>query len=311
MKKNKHIYKVAEHCFEVFFPNNVFHASIKNMIHESYAPFEVDGIKQDTLFSVKLLDNVVTSDVIDCIFTEEQIEKEKGHHSVFTTKEGWLFEQTQPFSEHTNGRVRMDRELKRAEIAVRGNDLQCRFAFNSALMLCYMLATAQHGTILTHSSCVLNDGKAYLFLGKSGTGKSTHSSLWLKHITDTTLLNDDHPILRVNEQGEVIAYGSPWSGKTTCYKNESAQVGGIIRIKRALQNSIQKLNPIQAYASLTTSFSGMTWETNLADIRHSIIEKVIENVPCYTLSCLPDEEAAHVCHAAVANQESKEDVWIK
>ena len=94
MEKNKHIYKVAEHCFEVFLPNNVFHASIKNRIQESYAPFEADGIPKDMLFSVKLLDNVVTDDVTNCIFTEQQIETEKGHHRVFTTTEGLLFEQT-------------------------------------------------------------------------------------------------------------------------------------------------------------------------------------------------------------------------
>lgn len=296
MKSNVLFYKVAKHSFSIQFEACSF---LQEGIQENYAPFEVDHILHDIVFSVKVQDDVKADDITNCIFAEEHVKIEKGHHRVFTTKEGWIFEQTQPYSEYTNGRVRMDRDLKHAEIAVRGNELQCYYAFNSALMLCYMLATAQRDTILTHSSCVVNDGKAYLFLGKSGTGKSTHSSLWLKHIEGTTLLNDDHPILRVNEQGEVIAYGSPWSGKTPCYKNESAPVGGIIRIKRAPRNSIQKLNSIQAYASLTTSFSGMMWEADFADSRHNTIEKVIESVSCYTLSCLPDEEAARVCHEAV------------
>ena len=304
MKSNVHLYKVAGHSFEVQLDAC---SSLQEEMQESYAPFEAEKLDEKALFVVKVVSQVATDDILESVFREKRHSEQEGALSVFSTREGWLFEQTQPFSEHSNARICIDKEFKQAEVAVRGTDQQCRFAFNSAVMLCYLLATAQSNTILTHSSCVVNDGKAYLFLGKSGTGKSTHSSLWLKHIADTMLLNDDHPILRVNERGEVIAYGSPWSGKTPCYKNESAPVGGIVRIKRALQNSIKKLTPVQAYASLTTSFSGMTWEAKLADSRHSTIEKVIENVPCYTLSCLPDEEAAWVCHAAVTNREVKEE----
>ena len=63
-------------------------------------------------------------------------------------------------------------------------------------------------------------------MGKSGTGKSTHSRLWLENVPGATLLNDDNPIVRLTLVGAIV-YGSPWSGKTPCYKNESAPLAGV------------------------------------------------------------------------------------
>ena len=57
-----------------------------------------------------------------------------------------------------------------------------------------------------------------MLLGKSGTGKSTHSRLWLKYIPDTKLLNDDNPAVRIMDNNTIMIYGTPWSGKTPCYK---------------------------------------------------------------------------------------------
>ena len=38
-----------------------------------------------------------------------------------------------------------------------------------------------------HSSAIAVDGNAYLFSAHSGTGKSTHTSLWLDHFKDRAL----------------------------------------------------------------------------------------------------------------------------
>ena len=67
--------------------------------------------------------------------------------------------------------------------------------------------------IAIHSSTIECEGRAVLFLGESGTGKSTHTRLWQEHIPGARLLNDDSPIIRMY-QGQATAFGSPWSGKT-------------------------------------------------------------------------------------------------
>ena len=84
----------------------------------------------------------------------------------------------------------------------------------------YGLMTLPYQTVAIHSSCIVYKDKAILFLGESGTGKSTHTRLWREHIPEAVLLNDDSPIVRVEEE-KIWAYGSPWSGKTPCYKQES------------------------------------------------------------------------------------------
>ena len=78
-----------------------------------------------------------------------------------------------------------------------------------------------------------------------------------------------------------------------------APIGGIIRISRAPYNKARRLSIIESYASLMTSFSGMTWEKELADGRDKTIQGIISKVPCWVMECLPDEDAARVCAATV------------
>ncbi|RZF61691.1 hypothetical protein [Sphingobacterium corticibacterium] len=68
------------------------------------------------------------------------------------------------------------------------------------LMVTYGQAVLSFSTILLHASVIEQDGQGYAFLGKSGTGKSTHSRLWLLHIPNAALLNDDNPAIRWNRQ---------------------------------------------------------------------------------------------------------------
>jgi hypothetical protein len=169
------------------------------------------------------------------------------------------------------------------------------FGVNNALMVMYALATADKHTALFHSSVVSYEGKAYMFLGKSGTGKSTHSSLWLKYIEGTELVNDDNPVVRFLEDGSIIVYGSPWSGKTPCYRNVRYPLGAIVLLSQAPQNVIRRLRPLEAYAALIASISGKRWDSRLAEGLHETENLLATNVPIWHLDCLPDEEAAKLC----------------
>lgn len=174
-----------------------------------------------------------------------------------------------------------------------------RFALNNALMLLFAFASAPYGLLEMHASVVMKDGKGYLFLGKSGTGKSTHSGLWLKHIPGTELLNDDNPILRLMPDGSARVYGSPWSGKTPCYKAKDVPAGAVVRLQQAPFNRIERLSTIQAYASLMASASSFRPMKQLSDGWHRTLEGLVSTLPCYTLECLPDQEAAELCYRTV------------
>jgi len=170
-----------------------------------------------------------------------------------------------------------------------------QFGIDNALMVMYALATAQRQTALFHSSVVSYQGKGYMFLGKSGTGKSTHSSLWLRHISGTELVNDDNPVVRVLPNNEIRVYGSPWSGKTPCYRNVDYPVGAIVLLSQAPYNHIERLVKIKAYAALVPSISGKRWDKDIAEGLHQTESLLAQHAPIFHLECLPDGDAARLC----------------
>lgn len=165
-------------------------------------------------------------------------------------------------------------------------------------MLLYAFSTAEFDTLLVHASVIKNKDKGFVFLGKSGTGKSTHSRLWLTHINGSELLNDDNPVIRIMED-KVWVFGSPWSGKTPCYKNEKAELTGIVKLRQAPENKINRLSSLQAYATILPSCSSMKWEDNIMTGIHRTIERLAMEVSCFQLNCLPDKAAAELCSTAI------------
>ena len=160
-----------------------------------------------------------------------------------------------------------------------------------AMWIGFGLMMLKHDTLAIHSSCIVYKDKAVLFLGESGTGKSTHTRLWREHIEGAMLLNDDSPMIRV-EDGKVWAYGSAWSGKTPCYKNKRYELKACVRLSQAPYNKIQKLPVLQAYGAIHPSCAPeFAYDDKLYDEVSRIIGKILSVVPFYHLACLPNEEA--------------------
>lgn len=184
------------------------------------------------------------------------------------------------------------------QCALNGDWTMRSFGLNDALMLIYAFAGAFHHTILIHASCIKYGSWGFPFTAKSGTGKSTHTSLWLKYIEGSELLNDDNPIIRIiNDQAFI--YGSPWSGKTPCYRNMKVRLAAITNISRASENSIERLDPVRAFASLLPACSSMMWDSEIHNNLCEDLTHLIEQLPIYTLHCLPNEEAARLCHKTI------------
>ena len=167
--------------------------------------------------------------------------------------------------------------------------------FNDALKMMFALATTGKDTLIIHAAVVSCEGKGYLFLGPSGTGKSTHAQLWLKHFEGTELVNDDNPVVR-----DGVVYGSPWSGKKTpCYRNVSVPIGGIVMLSQAPYNKIRRLSGIEAYVDLAESVGSMPWDSRIAEGLHQTMNKLASTIPMWHLECLPDEAAARLCHDTI------------
>ena len=177
-----------------------------------------------------------------------------------------------------------------------------KMAIDNALMIMYALATADRGTVLFHAAVVSHEGRGYMFLGPSGTGKSTHASLWQRYIAGTQLVNDDNPVVRIGEDGSATVYGSPWSGKTPCYRNVHCPLGAIVLLSQAPYNKIEQLDGIHAYVALMESISGKRWDRRIADGLHRTENALASTVAVWHLECLPDEAAARLCCEEIRNK---------
>lgn len=213
--------------------------------------------------------------------------------------EGYLAEFAPHAAAPVCGQLAFTADFRRGRLYAGGKASDQAFAVNNALMLLFAFASAPFRALELHASAVCRGGRAFLFLGRSGTGKSTHSSLWIKHVAGAELLNDDNPVLRISADGSIRVYGSPWSGKTPCYKAEDAPAGAIVRLRQAPHNRIERLGPAAAYASLMTACSGFRPFRAIADAQHETLAAVVAQVPCYRMECLPDADAARLCQMTV------------
>lgn len=154
-------------------------------------------------------------------------------------------------------------------------------------------------TAAVHASVIVYNNRAILFLGESGTGKSTHSALWLKHIPGCSLLNDDSPVIRIelNEKMEPapFVYGSPWSGKGQCYLNERYPIAAFVRLEQHKTNHLTSLDKLEAFGALLPSFPPAFQRDDYFEGEICrIISAIIKTTPVFHFRCLPDKDAAEM-----------------
>ena len=144
---------------------------------------------------------------------------------------------------------------------------------------------------MLHASCVVIDNEAYLFSADCGTGKSTHTSLWLKYLADKNpyILNDDKPALRIIDD-EIFAYGTPFSGKNDINENKKVKVKGICFIEQSKINFIREMEPKEV-VNLFLNQTVRTFSKEQAELMFDILEIILEKVPFYKLHCDMSREA--------------------
>lgn len=261
----------------------------------NYAPFESKehGAQRTDLFTIVVKEEAIpTAEGWEHVYTDKS-DEDMPRIEMYRKDGAWLF--------HVS--VSREGEVVSAMICSEDwTDVQVfvlagyeRFAIDNAAMLVYAFATVQKRTLLFHSSVTVRDGKGHMFLGHSGTGKSTHSQQWKAAFEDAWLLNDDNPVVRILDDGTVRVYGSPWSGKTPCYKNDSVPVAALVQLAQAPENKMTKLRMTQAYPYILASVSGLKVLPEMMDQLYESIAQLLEAVPVYKLECLPNPDAARLC----------------
>lgn len=275
-------YKVAGHTFAVSSQAGFFE------LMGNYEPFECEG--GEPLFSLTVEFGVVPE------YTEEYRQEESwsqiicGHDALGN----YVFEYE---FRKSKGCLICSKDCREGRIIMM-SDISTTI-FERLLIFMYALATAGNDTLLLHAVVVSCEGKGYMFIGPSGTGKSTHARMWLLNVEGTKLVNDDFPVVR-----DGVVYGSPWGGlKTPCHRNVSYPIGGIVSLSQASCNKIHRISGIETYLTLYcrdfVSFLGYPIAEDIAEGMHQTKDKLAQTIPMWHLECLPDEAAARLCHDTI------------
>lgn len=286
-------YKIADHSLAVTFLDE---ANDETLI-PSFAPFRLEEKPAELLFAMTVDDHLAWQEdgdeigVFDCGGCD---------YGVCRMQDGGYQYAVHDINGVLCSRMRSNADFSECQVSLFGTtSTQRNYGLNNALMMAYAFAAAQMGTMLMHASVIRCEGKGYLMTAPSGTGKSTHTRLWYDNIPGCDLLNDDNPVVRIID-GQAIVYGSPWSGKTRCYRNIQAPIGGLVRIQQRPENTIRKYSTVEAFCNLLPAMSNMKWDERVYKGVCDGISELIRIVGMYELGCLPNAEAAILCHDTIA-----------
>lgn len=141
--------------------------------------------------------------------------------------------------------------------------------------------------LLVHACAVNYKGQGLLFVGKSGSGKTTISNLW--HVNNgASILSDDRIIIRKID-GRFKIYGTPWYGTGKFASSESASLRGIYFLKHSPRNNLKPITHLEAATRLITSAFPSFWDKKGMKFALSFSSELVQGVPCYGLGFLPDK----------------------
>jgi hypothetical protein len=165
----------------------------------------------------------------------------------------------------------------------------------------FYTALIDYDGFFLHSSAVMVDGEAYLFSAPCGTGKSTHTQLWLKYFGEqrAKILNDDKPAIRVIS-GRIMACGTPFSGKTDLNLNEIVPIKGICFLEQSPDNYIIQMSPSKSIVALLNQ-TIRPRSIEKMDKLLLIIEKVINSIQIYKMGCNISMEAVELSYNTMKN----------
>ena len=164
--------------------------------------------------------------------------------------------------------------------------------------ICRQLPTLER--MLLHAAVLSYNGNGYAFLGKSGTGKSTHTGLWLKNIDGTKIVNGDKPILQSTEKC-FLAYGTPWMGKEGLGENSVVPLKGLCFLEQAKENTVVRLTPAEAASRLFGQILFPQDAENAAKTLE-LADKLVTEIPAYLLRCTISEEAVQKSFEALTGE---------
>ena len=270
--------------------------------HNNYSPFRTEKTinKSEYLFHVETGSYIEVEPETNSNLTAYS--NENGSYSVHYSNGRYYWKLTRTGDERCYGML-LDLNDKKAILNFKVEDERAILAANDFLRFAFIYTAAFHQTIILHASCIAYQGDGIVFTGHSGVGKSTHSSLWLKYIEGAELLNDDQPAVKI-ENNKIIIFGTPWSGKTDCYKQMNAELKAIVCLQQAPENKLTDISTMTLFSHLLPECSLMKTDKATMPMLINTLAKIAEKVKGSILENRPEKDAVQLSYEFLTHNKS-------
>jgi hypothetical protein len=176
------------------------------------------------------------------------------------------------------------------------------YSLDAVLRILHSLILAQRGGFLLHASSAICDGRAYVFSGVSGAGKTTMTRL---APSDITLLTDEISYVRPSDDG-YAAFGTPFAGELAkAGENCTAPVSALFFLEKGPENRVDELSSTEAVRLLMRNILFFAEDPGLVGKLFATACNFVDRVPIRRLTFYPDarvwEEVRNFAHNFVGN----------
>jgi hypothetical protein len=166
------------------------------------------------------------------------------------------------------------------------NDSQVQFegvrheyGLDSLIRILLSVLLARQNGFLLHAASVLNNGRAYIFTGKSGAGKSTVATLSPRG----SVLTDEISLLKFFDDAW-HAFGTPFWGEFRAEgANVHAPIAGLYFLNQASENRVERMNARESLRAILPNILFFSHERQTTESLLSLLSEFVSSTPCYRL----------------------------
>lgn len=157
--------------------------------------------------------------------------------------------------------------------------VQHEYGLDSLVRILLSVLLARQRGFLLHAAAVVNEGRAYVFTGKSGAGKSTVASLSPKG----SVLTDEISLLKFVDEGW-HAFGTPFWGEFHAEgANVQAPIAGLYFLRQALEDRVERLSTRESLRAMLPNVLFFSREHHTTEDLLCLLSEFVSSIPCYRL----------------------------
>ncbi|HKF51426.1 MAG TPA: hypothetical protein VKB26_03880 [Candidatus Acidoferrales bacterium] len=209
------------------------------------------------------------------------LEEAQGGLPVFTTCAGATDDHGTGTSGHAGDFVYTweDSSLRLNDTQAHFEGVRHEYGLDSLIRVLLSMLLARQRGFLLHAATVMNNGRAYVFTGKSGAGKSTIASL----SPEGTVLTDEISLLK-HVDGGWHAFGTPFWGEFRAEgANVHAPIAGLYFLSQASEDRVEKVSLRESIRAILPNVLFFSRELQVTQDLLCLLNEFASSVPCWRL----------------------------